>query len=274
MFPRSYTVQSWVKNKILSYSAWSSAFLLCCSMAIFSCYVIHTNLIFVFFFSTGALNQLILLITRTGSRRPKMALQSEKLPAMRDDLLEARPKCWNSTSAMLSVSLKFPWLSFFSWASLNGPASLLTVAFALPFGARLFGGSHLLLSESQQGLSEGSHLYLGLDLLFAFWLFDLLTLSSGFAILLVPYSTLKDWDTGKTVWWRSRRQLGQGATITPETGSNSNFFHGNSPSTLETSFVSPWSLYVTGFLIGNPALYFGIFLSKLLGFLLFSLRLR
>lgn len=121
MFPRSYTVQSWVKNKILSYSAWSSAFLLCCSVAIFSCYVIHTNLIFVFFFSTGALNQLILLITRTGSRRPKMALQSEKLPAMRDVLLEARPKCWNSTSALLSVSLKFPWLSFFSWASLNGP---------------------------------------------------------------------------------------------------------------------------------------------------------
>lgn len=150
MFPRSYTVQSWVKNKILSYSAWSSAFLLCCSVAIFSCYVIHTNLIFVFFFSTGALNQLILLITRTGSRSPKMALQSEKLPAMRDVLLEARPKCWNSTSALLSVSLKFPWLSFFSWASLNGPASLLTVAFALPFGARLLGAPiYFFLSHSK-----------------------------------------------------------------------------------------------------------------------------
>lgn len=149
MFSRSYTVRSWVKNKILSYRAWSSAFLLCCSLAIFSCYVIHTNLIFVSFFSTGALNQLILLITRTGSRRPKMALQSEKLPAMRDVLLEARPKCWNSTSALLSVSLKFPWLSFFFWGSLNGPASLLTIAFALPFGARLFGGSHLLLSHSK-----------------------------------------------------------------------------------------------------------------------------
>lgn len=113
----------------------------------FSCYVIHTNLIFVFFFLTEALNQLILLITRTGSRRPKMALQSEKLPAMRAVLLGARPKCWNSTSALLSVSLKFPWLAFSSWGSLNGPTSLLTVAFALPFGARLCGGSHSLLSE-------------------------------------------------------------------------------------------------------------------------------
>lgn len=143
-------------------------------MAIFSCYVIHTNLIFVFFFSTEALNQLILLITRTGSRRPKMALQLEKLPAMRAVLLGARPKSWNSTSALLSVSLKFPWLSFSSWGSLNSPTSLLTVAFALPFSARLCRGSHSLLSESHHSFQRITTCILAFTCSLPFWLFDLI----------------------------------------------------------------------------------------------------
>lgn len=81
---KSYTISRRFKTKTLvpQFLVLSTLFAMC-DMPIFSCYVMQINLIFLFFFSTGVLSQLILIIIGTGSKRPKWLCNQRNSLAMR-----------------------------------------------------------------------------------------------------------------------------------------------------------------------------------------------
>lgn len=123
----SYTIPRRFKTKTLVpwFLVLSTLFAMC-DMHIFSCYVMQINLIFLLFFSTGVLSQLILIIIGTGSKRLKWLCNQRNSLAMRGDSIRSMSAiCWDLTSVLFFPPPLIPVaLSCFPSIASDYPSSL------------------------------------------------------------------------------------------------------------------------------------------------------